>query len=1001
MTRGGWLAPLALAIACSPLAGQRGRSVFVPPTVAAFPERSSVRAGERVAIFVRAEARTARIDVVPWRGGGALLQPREVEVPRQPEGPNEATAGCAWTACATIEIPADAPSDVYLVRVRADGETAAAPLVVRAARPGAGSRAVVLHPEAALAGASEWGGASLFPSAYGPAVPVVSLRRPLFGDAVADVASGAFLDWLGVVGQPVEHASDLDLARDEALLDPYDLVLFPHRHPYWTAEMRAAIDAFVRNGGRVLVLGGGVARVRARLEDRGTALRAHAAAELDPYYDARQEVVPISGAYAHGPIHDPEDRSFGLAARHAEVALAAADGFGYLRAHAPDHPFLRALGATPEGLFGRRHADGGALVAFAGPSDGANLERLDGRVLASRASGAPSDLQVLATAPGAAGFACIAEHRDLGLVTHLGSDAIARDAAAPGGLPDVQALLATAVRSYAAPRRSLIRNGGFERWRSHGEAWTPVGFRVAGAPVPARAPAGGDLALAGDGESVTIVWQDVAIPTGDVHLVAWTATQDGDVRLDVGNGFVLADAAPAGRSEIHGGYRYVRAAIEEPREAYLTCELPRRRGARIDRVEVVPEAAWRRELALDWRVLALGSGETLTSDPVVLDGGAAYLVAAAGFGRGDLRLRSADGGFIWRADASRLPGEVALGVLRLPRPGATMTVELELYARTYLTDVEVAIFPLNVAANAAPVREVPIEVGAPGPWSLPADGVWDLVEGVAGHAVALADERIAIDVEVPGEPSRITLWTRGVGTLDLRLLDHRGGAAFATQLRASPERWTPHLVRVPEVGRAAARLELSAVGPVAVDRPRLGSEHLAVRDDHLPNGAFELVPAPAEAAREATDWHDRPPGWSVSDGALSLDPVEPWRGDHALRIEPLGGRAVARLAVPDPLRINRSWRVTLAARAAPGARAEVTLLVAWPGVEGARAVASRWLVECAWSDVALGATADEIAAALDALRAPHRRADGTALARIEIAVEGGPVWIDDLTLDQD
>jgi len=163
------------------------------------------------------------------------------------------------------------------------------------------------------------------------------------------------------------------------------------------------------------------------------------------------------------------------------------------------------------------------------------------------------------------------------------------------------------------------------------------------------------------------------------------------------------------------------------------------------------------------------------------------------------------------------------------------------------------------------------------------------------------------------------------------------------------------------------------------------------------------------------------PGWSVEGGALLLDLGGRGGSTHALEIAPRDERAVARLRVPDPLRIEHAWRATAAFRCAEGARGELALFAAWPGSDdeveiarvsiggsqgrGAPMASSVWIVDDPqgerFDDASLGATADDLRSALTALGHPAHRSGLTALARIEVVAIGGAVWIDDLTLDAD
>jgi hypothetical protein len=1024
-----------LALAPLSLAAPRQDQAFVRPAHAVYLDRTSVVAGEPIAVHARSDSEKATIDVVTWRGGRRLVKPREVEIAPQHDLNDEAGNGCRWSACATLAIPADAASDVYLVRVRSErGELATAPLVVRAARPGAHSRALVLYPEATLAAYNQWGGASLYPTRFGPPSTRVSLDRPLFGDQLMGQVSGVFLDWLAETGFAVEHASDLDLDRDSALLNPYDLIVFPHHHEYWTGEMRRAVDAFVENGGRALILGGNFCYLQVRLERDGRAIFCTKIPELDPYYRAPELASAVTTAFALGPVLDPPDASFGLAFRHAGWATPPMpssgaipdeyggrsyhyprqDGFGYLRAHVPEHPFL--AGSVPvTAIFGRLSVEDHALVTVGGECDGANLELQDGHVLASRASGAPVNLRILATAPAQYGFAAVAEHHRFGSVAHFGSSETAHG---PMGdmkavrVPETLAMLARALAEYGRPRRSLVKNGGFERWRMTGDRWSPLEFE-SNAEVERLALPGRGYALAGGG-SGGAVWQEIALPKGIIHLVGRVGSPAADLRLDVGAGFRLIEAARVqGMGSWKSDYRYGRVLLEQDRKAYLTLELHGGMDGGFDDVEVIPDAAWHRELALDLGVPALAAHTQVERVTDVLDGGSLYLLTLSGTGRGTVMVSGRSGPLALLSRPDRQAGVSAM-LVDPGRPGESIALAVVLKAITPMQDVAVGLLPLHRPSRAA-LRAEPMRFAKRGEWRVAGDAPWVLSDGIADAAVRLTDQAIAMTLAEQGEifagRGRLTLWTRGTGTLEIRLVG-AGWSLVEHSTPGDPFRWKPVAVSFEGpldsdqygfrlAGRISGEIRLSARGEVDVDALRIEPLRASNRDDRVPNGAFEMVPFPAEAMIESTDWHDRPPGWSIEDGSLLLDPDEPNDGDYSLRVKAEGGFATARRRIPDAMPLDRAWRATLAARCGAGAQGTVTLHASWPGGEPRIELARGELREREWTDVALGATVADLARAMDALRVPYRRPGATALAWIEVRVSGGSVWIDDLTLDAD
>ncbi|MGH7149831.1 MAG: N,N-dimethylformamidase beta subunit family domain-containing protein, partial [Planctomycetota bacterium] len=427
-------------------------------------------------------------DVEVLRTGG-----REVQVARErtirgreQQVPARAfEAGCGWDVVTSLRIPEDWPSGAYLARLRPPGDAPFRdiPFVVRAARPGAASRILTLSPDCTTQAYNAWGGKSLYVSAYGPASPIVSFLRPIDPDGPgARQWPRNFLDWLAAERIALEFASDADLHRDPSLLDPYDLLLLFGHHEYWSKGMRDALDAFVGNGGRVLLLAGNTLYMQVRFEADGTAIRCHKRAREDPWFargepDLRRRVTT---GWEVPPVLDPPDRSIGLGYRNAGWTAPIVDGpmpgalgglfptfpceegFGAYRVVEPEHPAFEGLQVRAGDLFGRRERPVAGrrfgIVAASGEVDGANLEWVGGRAVAGPA--APRNLLPLALAPAMTGFVALSSFDDVGTVVNAGSAAWARY---PFGLvegetlPDVARVTANLLAWLSRPRRSRVR----------------------------------------------------------------------------------------------------------------------------------------------------------------------------------------------------------------------------------------------------------------------------------------------------------------------------------------------------------------------------------------------------------------------------------------------------------------------------------------------------------------------------------------------------------------
>jgi len=65
-----------------------------------------------------------------------------------------------------------------------------------------------------------------------------------------------FITWLEKNGYRVDYCTDLDLHEERDLLTPYHLLLSVGHDEYWSEQMRAHVEAFIRQGGNVAFFSG-------------------------------------------------------------------------------------------------------------------------------------------------------------------------------------------------------------------------------------------------------------------------------------------------------------------------------------------------------------------------------------------------------------------------------------------------------------------------------------------------------------------------------------------------------------------------------------------------------------------------------------------------------------------------------------------------------------------------------------------------------------------------
>ncbi len=90
--------------------------------------------------------------------------------------------------------------------------------------------------------------------------------------------------WLEQQGYPYELLTDADLDADPDSLAAFRVLLIAGHNEYWTDRMRAGVDRFLGNGGRVLSLSGNTLCWRTTFDEERTILEARKAVDSD---DAR------------------------------------------------------------------------------------------------------------------------------------------------------------------------------------------------------------------------------------------------------------------------------------------------------------------------------------------------------------------------------------------------------------------------------------------------------------------------------------------------------------------------------------------------------------------------------------------------------------------------------------------------------------------------------------------------------------------------------------------
>ena len=377
-------------------AGHPGPSLIEISSQGGYASRASVFQGGTLTFHIASTAQPLTVEILNLADPDHVLMTIENLTSAAQNCAVPPTSGCGWQATTTISIPSSWPSGFYAARFPTSLGQRWAPFIVRAVQAGNRSRMLVLSSTHTMQAFNRFGGS----------VPGdrVSYQRPYrqhdgLGGAVDDEL--LFVDWLTAQGLPFEAASDTDL-EDSTLLSRYYLLIIPGRAEYWTAQARANIEQFSRNGGHIAVLNGSTMLRQVRLEDDNQTLVGTAqAGSADP-----EPPQLVTTNWFEHPLYNPETRLFGTSFRYGGYAnRVSADDDALLPIEqrtgwtvaAPSHWIYDGTNLVLGSTFGRETV---------GPEVGGTVFNCDtgGRMIGIDASsGTPVNYHVLAWTPASEG----------------------------------------------------------------------------------------------------------------------------------------------------------------------------------------------------------------------------------------------------------------------------------------------------------------------------------------------------------------------------------------------------------------------------------------------------------------------------------------------------------------------------------------------------------------------------------------------------------------------
>ena len=284
--------------------------------VAGYAGQTSVLPGGSVDLHIRSVGPTVRLDVFRVGAGDAqhLLTIRDVPTGWHADAAADPATGRVedhWPVTETLAIPPAWQSGFYLVKCSLpDGRASYIPFVVRPAAP---APLLVVVPMLTYEAYNGWGGTDLYGWYRGPRPRAVeaSFDRPFehgYGAGMLFRLDFPLWVWLEDHGYHPAYATDIDIARDPALVTQARTVILSGHPEYWLRGDRDALDAAQRAGVGILGMGAdmGYWQVRLAPSAGGTPDRTVVcwkSATEDPL--AASEPLDTTGAFADPPLSRP------------------------------------------------------------------------------------------------------------------------------------------------------------------------------------------------------------------------------------------------------------------------------------------------------------------------------------------------------------------------------------------------------------------------------------------------------------------------------------------------------------------------------------------------------------------------------------------------------------------------------------------------------------------------------------------------------------------------
>jgi hypothetical protein len=306
--------------------------------------------------------------------------------------------GCRWARNYRLAVPSTWPSGLYYAFIGSGANACTVPFVVRAVSSTPGVKTIVQIQVSTIQAYNAYGGKSLydFNSSGGVRSPKVSFDRPFTEafNSFFDVYGQYLVRWMAKNNLAADFCTDVDIAANPAILDPYQLFIDVGHDEYWTLGRRQTMDAFVARGGNAAYFGANTSWFQSRLESgNGVANRTlvcYKDAAADPIADPAQKTINFVSLVPPNPESQTTGLSYLTGCSWTSSLPRPATPWAVMRA---EHWAFAGTGLAAGSSFG------GQYVGY--ECDAARFVRgSDQRAYPLGSDGAPATLRILSVADG-------------------------------------------------------------------------------------------------------------------------------------------------------------------------------------------------------------------------------------------------------------------------------------------------------------------------------------------------------------------------------------------------------------------------------------------------------------------------------------------------------------------------------------------------------------------------------------------------------------------------